>query len=600
MADQFQDIEGKYDFYFNKASNEFDLSRPIKPGSYGERCIQDMLNSEEGKKRMTFDLYEEARGGDFSHFEKADPVMRNYLASQYMDNLEQTHPELGQDLPNQDLERLLEQEAMNPAFRLGCSLRSREDGPKQGNYSRYDDYMNAHIMEQTLAPVDGSQIRNLKEHGITGDRLDQTLEQNIEKQVMVARNLFTAHLGEARLKVKEPVNLKAGEVNLNPVKEVPLDRPVASMAAHCSRTAYVFPTGNSKQQDKLFEALTGPGKGDGAGLFRRAAATHSVSSGPTIQDFREEKKLSFLNQHGMNVAIGGLGNPGIGGPQGKRQMLNSDGSCGHMYMRIDKGNSGKCGSLLIGFESDAPRTMNQQGHRHDTKATPESMSSFLGQRTDEMGEKYGGRTVDCTGIPIDKMETALNEFSSHYRAMLIEGMKNPQARAGLGEINKNLCGNPMNAMELGNLMSRMGVEKEKAADIVNSSKRGSAVTANTLADPVHPLTPVEAQKKPGFFTRVKASLGRPEAKKACQDYKDYRNLIKDSVSALDRAPAGEEKKSGKQNPGKNSPAPEITGPGKEIAARLGKEVLSYNEHRKPVDSGKLAHEEGLKNPSPIR
>lgn len=54
------------------------------------------------------------------------------------------------------------------------------------------------------------------------------------------------------------------------------------------------------------------------------------------------------------------------------------------------------GSMLMGLESDAAGVMNQMGHTHDMFATPEKASSLGAQRTDEEGEKYGGRQCDLT------------------------------------------------------------------------------------------------------------------------------------------------------------------------------------------------------------
>ena len=463
--------------------------------------------------------FQKAWSGDYSQFEKLDSDRRNKLAQDYMAEYCARYPELGREPAHSDhVVNLLKEQAMNPAFRLGCSLRSRDGAPEAGHYAEYDDYMNAYLMEQTLRPMDQSRLQSLKDQGLSGNLLDNAVGQNVEKQVILAKTLFLAHLGEAQLLGAEKLP--------NAPDRKKLDRPIASMMAHCSRTAYVFPPGNSAQQNKLFDSLLGPDLGKGADVYRRMAATHSVSSGPTINDFKEQKKFSMLNQYGMNIAIGGVGNPGIGGPNGP-QTLKNDGSCGHMYMHVDKGGVNKCSSLLVGFESDAPGVANQQGHTHDAKATPESMSSFLGQRTDEMGEKYGGRIVDCTNIPIDKLELAVNEFTDHYRSMLIEGMGNSTARNDLNRINEKLCASPMEKTELAVMMCQIGMDKDKVVGILKSPQN-PGITENRLAD-VHSRNSATDLKKPpqkpGRFTRLKAAFGNAEAKKACQEHKDYQAAL---------------------------------------------------------------------------
>lgn len=451
--------------------------------------------------------------GDYSHFEKLNPEKREELAKRYMEAMSRRQPLLGKvPAATHDLDNLLKDQAMNPLFRLGCSLRSKSGDPIGDNYKGYDDYMNTHLMEQSLKPLDSSRLQNLQNEGLTSEKLNHEVEQNIEKQVMLAKTLFLTHLGKSQL-------VKAGTANSTPQKEE-LDRPVASMMAHCSRTAYVFPPGNSTQQDKLFHSILGSDMGKGAGVNPRLAATHSVSSGPSIDDFKELKKFSMANQYGMNIAIGGAGNPGINGPNGP-QTLKNDGSCGHMYMHIDKGGTNKCSSLLIGFESDSPGVTNQQGHTHNAKATPEFMSSFLGQRTDEMGDKYGGRIVDCTHIPHDKLASAVNEFTDHYRTILKEGMGNPEAGKELENINSALCGLPMSNYQLSSMMGRMGIDHEKLKESLVMPEYAIADTVPEKC--IRDLSAAAPPKKPGFFTRFKASLGSADAKKMCQDHKDYQS-----------------------------------------------------------------------------
>lgn len=474
---------------------------------------KEAMNERERKEQEEY--LQSTWKGDYSHFEKLKPEKREELAKRYTEAMSRRHPLLGK-LPadTQELADLLKEQSMNPLFRLGCSLRSKSGDPIGNNYIKYDDYMNTYLMEQSLKPLDSSRLQNLQNEGLTGEKLNHEVEQNIEKQVMLAKTLFLTHLGKPQL-------VKAGAADFAPQKEE-LDRPVASMMAHCSRTAYVFPPGDSAQQDKLFHSILGPDMGRGAGVNRRLAATHSVSSGPSIDDFKELKKFSMANQYGMNIAIGGAGNPGINGPHGP-QTLKNNGSCGHMYMHIDKGGANHCSSLLVGFESDAPGVTNQQGHTHNAKASPEYMSSFLGQRTDEMGDKYGGRIVDCTHIPHDKLASAVNEFTDHYRTILKEGMGNPEAGKELEKINSSLCGLPMTNYQLSSMMGRMGIDHEKLKE---SLVMPEYVIADTVPEKcVSDLSVAAPPKRPGIFTRFKAAFGNADAKKSCQEHKDYQSSL---------------------------------------------------------------------------
>ncbi len=99
--------------------------------------------------------------------------------------------------------------------------------------------------------------------------------------------------------------------------------------------------------------------------------------------------------------------------------------------------------MLMGMESDAHGVMNQMGHTHDIHATPEKASSFGGQRTDEVGNKYGGRQCDLSkksAREITRWRTALErkmqEWQSQpdeadYAAPLLTGEAVEEIKAGM-------------------------------------------------------------------------------------------------------------------------------------------------------------------------
>ena len=501
------------DVYEQHLSGPVKNNQTIEPGSFEAARLLELMDTDYGKEKLGFEAYEKAVGGDFSSFEKVAPALRNYLASKCMKDIEQSHPGLLEhSLEDSQLQQLLEDNSMNPAFRLGCSLRAHTKGYNSQDYMQFDDYMNSHIMQQTLRPLDDTQSRNIREMYPNEEDYSAAVTQNIEKQVMVARTLLLAHIGNATLEE-------------GPGKKNTLTRSAASMAAHCSRTAYVFKPGEDKDVSQLMDALTGKGLGDAAGMHRRGAATHSVKNGKTIGDFREEKvKLGLFNQHGMDVAIGGLGNPGIPGPNGRRQTLKNDGSCGHMYLRADAGDKNTCTSLLIGFESDSPSAKhNQQGHEHTLTAKPEYMSSFLGQRTDEMGSKYGGRVVDCTSYKLKELTENVNEFSDYYRAMLIKGMHDPQARSQIEQANVCLCGVPMDSSTLSYTLTNIGMPPQKAIAITSAGMKARGLPPRCPVPEASQVEvePVSETPKPGRWTRLKAALGSAPAKKSIQEFKDH-------------------------------------------------------------------------------
>lgn len=503
-------------------------AEPNKPFTDAEmENIQLMLNAIQSsstkdsemsslKDALGYDSYLKTLTGDFSEFERVHPVLRNYCAI----NTEKTHRNVLADIydrkkwndPGMDMVADMEMRLYmhNPALRLGMSI-MQNDGT--GNYSYYrelDDRMIEMTMEYTLNPMTPEQILRVQEMTANPKQAMEMIDTNVEKQVQVAKLMLMAHIGKTQL-------MKDGQ-------PLEMDRSVSSMMAHCSRTAFVFPPGEKEEVSAMMGRLTGGKKGKSAGIYGRLAATHSTAHGKTIEEFKEKKTISFRHQYGMDIAIGGLGNVGIPGIKGKRQILKNDGTCGHMYMRVDQGGVDKTSSLLIGFESDSPSAPgNQQGHTHDTKATPEYMSSFLAQRTDEMGDKYGGRIVDCTAYTPEELSGIVEKFTAQYRGMVREAMKNPTARIRLEEANKMLSGKLMNVPQLEIFFNKAGFSKEEAVKFTGDVSRKKGITYEPKAnqifeDPVHPIPEVP---EPGRRNRIRAFFGSSDAKQKIQEFQNY-------------------------------------------------------------------------------
>ena len=521
--------------------------------------ISSMLRYADARNHLPGHEYlDEVMNGNYSHFERLHPVLRNYFAIQKSEDLlRQMDPiaglsNFGHPLWTED--EFLQENAMNPAFRLYCSLRSAQfeaDRPRpaqaeQAGTSRaraavetpnpfraYDDQMNSYLMEQTLSPITADQVQGLKNTGMSDERVRETVGRNVEKQVQMAKVLFLAHFGKAVLREE------------GATEDRPLDRSVASMMAHCSRTAFVLPPGQfSNEAPNMMDAIMGPNRGRDAGVYRRTASTHSSTNGATFADYKENKGTSLRNQYGMDVAIGGIGRGGIPGRDGQPQTLRDDGTCGHMYMCATQGALGQTSSLLVGFESDSPSASgNQQGHKHTITAAPEYMSSFLGQRTDEMGLKYGGRLVDLTQVRNPEMLTQLvNRFANQYRNLLTAAMQDSNLAQRLQAVNANLCGNPMNAHEMAWTLTGVGFSQEDSISYARESARirGTApvIAESALCEPLPQLAQAPpARSKPGIFTRFKAFFGSREAKKTVEEYNTYQTHCQQLVGTLERQDA---------------------------------------------------------------
>ncbi|MCL2036788.1 MAG: hypothetical protein FWG83_05315 [Oscillospiraceae bacterium] len=347
--------------------------------------------------------------GSFAQFENLPVPLRNELATRYMNEVFQ--PQYG----NHSLEQMKSlcvlkgtEFMLNPLLRLGISLGMRSGhGTKSPEFfKQLDNELCRQVMVETLVkrPAEDEINSSSRE-----DRpiLEDRIKRNCGSQIFIAKNLLLAHMGNMQ------------KVNADGTSQ-PWDVPVATAFAHCSRVHYIFPpmTANTQKQkdahvnmwnvfhqtseiegleeDKWF------GAGNNGGMFKRGGSTHDlqrrrVNGSKPAKEIK--KTLSNLSgQRGMNVAIGGLGNRGVQG----RKILNN-GTCGHIYSMKKDAEVGICGGYLVGFESDEHKKTNQLGHTHDMLATGEKSSSFGGQRSDEIGKKYGGREVDLSQIPPEEL-----------------------------------------------------------------------------------------------------------------------------------------------------------------------------------------------------
>jgi len=233
-------------------------------------------------------------------------------------------------------------------------------------------------------------------------------EQNKAQQIQLAKRLLLMQLSDFR-----QVNTR--KVNGEKVTESkPWEHSMAVALSHCSRVVFTLPKveqiGENKQEhhDRMWRAINFGI--DGSNMAQdnpRTASTHSIERrkvGDTRVGSKEKKVLfNLVGQRGMNIAIGGLGKLGVG-----QKTLNNDGSCGHVYSMHKTADFKNYGAMIMGIESDEAGVMNQMGHVHDIHATPEKASSFGGQRTDEIGDKYGGRQCDLSGMSASDITLWLN------------------------------------------------------------------------------------------------------------------------------------------------------------------------------------------------
>ncbi len=366
---------------------------------------EEWASTKMGSSNLTRrEIIEMVGQGDYSHFESLDDTMRNMFAKEALDRMVKKYAG-DKPISERDAKKICEDilekggvsALLDAPLRLGLSLAQRENElyskDTQNWFRELDEQMSSAVMLETLKQKDEEQLKSaIAQELVDNQHMNEKkalkaaqdmVEADKAQKIQTAKRLLLMHLGQFT-----KVNEKGEQSDW--------DKPVAVALSHCSRVTLVLPrcpAGKYGQKaykemwNSIFYQQGDKGKFDSnlAQDNRRAASTHSIK---VRRNAVREKKVLFnlRGQRGMNVAIGGLGNQGVSG-----KMLLNDGSCGHFYSMYKEGDTRHYGAILMGLESDCPGTMNQLGHIHDIRATAEKASSLGGQRTDEVGKKYGGR-----------------------------------------------------------------------------------------------------------------------------------------------------------------------------------------------------------------
>ena len=390
-------------------SNRYLTNASSKKDWLKSKTRQSEITNEESLQRL--------KNGDYSNFENVPKTIKNIVASQafvkFISRDDVFDPNCTEwDVVKNYITDYGVTSIMNPALRLGISLALNSDGLTDWERRRLvllDEMMTNTIMLETLIKqVDVEQYeKDLVEHGEKKENAREIAEKEVgalqAQQVEIAKRLLLMQLS----------NFKVYDEQGNSAK---WPYSMAFALSHCRRVVLTMPKGNTEwEEHKMFDTIFHSHNNTLALDQKRTASTHDIkrrkvgTTGPT-----EEVKVktgNFTGQRGMNCAIGGLGNIGIGG-----QLIRNDGSCGHFYSMYKSGKSGKYGAILFGMESDASGMTNQMGHKHTMMATAEAASSFGGQRVDEIGAAYGGRQCDLTHLTANKITKWMNllQISMNY------------------------------------------------------------------------------------------------------------------------------------------------------------------------------------------
>lgn len=406
-----------------------------------------MAKKVEGSETMTQeDLFKEVKRGDCSQMQLLDGVLRNRAATEYMMRQDVQQLFYGDDIAAivQRIKTRNPQtsepttEMLNPLLRMGISLMMNSDDVDPAvkeKFRKVDEALNTELMVATIIKRRGDNPKN----DLLMEFTKNDWARNFQSQKFLFKTMFMCQLGRLKKVTKDRVPPSEG-----------WSGSVANAFAHCSRVMVTFPGDDpGSYNEQAQKRMIGSYKGL-AGFETRGGATHTMSRKKKGGGKPKEVKFfSPLHQSGMDVAIGGLGNGGI--PKGREgygtsRRLHNDGTCGHVFMHMEEGTKDKHAGMLIGFESDAYQMTNQTGHTHDKKATGEFASSFGGQRCDEIGDKYGGRTADLSYMQPEYF-TYLMELADTAFTMLMQN-KSANGAFDIEGMTRRVCGGVMSRDDL--------------------------------------------------------------------------------------------------------------------------------------------------------
>lgn len=449
--DELQDYRTNWEQQGNRLMSREDVAR-----------FDAFFNNLEEAQKYNDEGVIRALGGDFSQYETVEPMMKGYLGARKCYELfdrfkgDHTNPKL-----LEEIKKGLMQVDLRAGFAFGCK------DPKNPVYAfmkECERIANREMMLQTLRePDDTAKLRLLNQLKRENpqkaqEKLNEQLHADLEQRVEMAKILFMSHLGKFHLKDRQN---KPMEMNEN----------MAEVYAHGGRAMFILPAGGN--QKTMMDSIKGAQR-KVSGLQRRYFATHALeprtlNSDGTISSEATELRVKGVSSfaprrhRGMNVSVGGLGQVG---PNGK--VITSDGTNGHMYMHAVTGGKNTCGTMLVGFENAGPQKSGRLGHAHGISAKKAGSSAFLSDKS-YLGNEFGGRVVDLSGLSGADLTAMMTAFENAYRNAALQAQSgNP---ALLDACNELLTGKLMSIGQLKGMLKGLEVSDDQIR-LVETARAG--------------------------------------------------------------------------------------------------------------------------------
>ena len=485
------------------------------------------IESEESKVADRNAAMSAIKMNDISQFNHLPAFLKEYYGRKALDVFFKDIPKYKNDgmLPTlKELKpeglRKLAAKTRDPIFRTAINMiitrkgKSARGRDQSKTAMEYDKFLNQTLIMQTLSPMTAEALdrlrndsRGRKKHRLDGrNSADTMIANNMAKQRHLAKTMLLLQLGRFdRIDSRMDGNREIEETN-------PYDSTVSEALAHGGRVGISLPSGTKAQQQELRKAW----EGDITPLLYTRMATHDLHRRKLNEEgskFREvrlrgrfknavkyiftfgrlkgTKPTSLINNHGLDLALGGLGRQFNG-----NKVIDDQGSFGHLYQKYVSGDENTCGGMLVGIENSAPggtHFIQKQvggyagtsciGEVHSTKAISHGQSAFFSTKK-LTGDRYGGRVVDLSHVSADNLTAILNAFDRKYKELQTEATKtisnslSQQAReeaqkkradatAKLEKMNELLSGKIMSAQRLSDLLHYLGISRGRRTMVAN-------------------------------------------------------------------------------------------------------------------------------------
>ena len=172
-------------------------------------------------------IIKNAQNGNYAEFNAASALVRNYVGTLSLRKMvEETGVAQEQlALSNPQVKKYVQDHVLDAGFRTGLAA-LKHTFPKNVKFKELDEYANEHMLAKTLALPSQEKADALK-RALGESKANAEMQKNLSKQVVLAKTLFLAQLGQYKMKENGVATEYKGSI--------------AETFAHGGRTNFILP-----------------------------------------------------------------------------------------------------------------------------------------------------------------------------------------------------------------------------------------------------------------------------------------------------------------------------------------------------------------------